>query len=67
MSAQQEVRLSVLVTYSGELRDEDEIANLVKNALEYSRQEGMLSDPEWEDTSCDQITCRIADPDEDMQ
>jgi len=65
MSTIQNFEVRVNLEYSGSQPvPAQEVEELVSNALEHCRQEGMLSKPEWEDTSCDAITCRIEE-DED--
>lgn len=65
MSTIQNFEVRVNLEYSGSKPVEPQrVEELVTNALEHCRQEGMLSDPEWEDTSCDAITCRIEEDDD---
>lgn len=57
-----QIELKVRLQYSGGELTAAEACDLLQNALEHTRQEGMLSDPEWmneparEELSCDWVT-----------
>lgn len=59
-----EVKLDLTLRYSGKEQEPEAIRDIVESALDHCRQEGMLTDPEWEETSCDGFTCTIAEDDE---
>lgn len=59
MSKQQQIHLAVTVSYSGDPVDGKRVAAVVENALEHCRQKGMLSEPEWEETSCDAVRLNL--------
>lgn len=62
MSKGQVVELTVSLKYSGEEVDRHHVEQLLQNALEHCRQESMLSDPEWEATSCDSVCVKANAP-----
>lgn len=66
MSDNQEVHLAVTIEYSGKRVDAERVVELVENALEHVRQENMLSEPEWEETSCDGIRVNLAGEDDEV-
>lgn len=55
MSKAQIVTLQVTLAYSGKEVGPKAVQDLVRNALEHCRQESMLSDPEWDETSCNAV------------
>lgn len=66
MGKQQQIHLAVTISYSGTPVDGKRVAEIVENALEHCRQEGMLSEPEWEETSCDTVRMNLVGKDEDI-
>lgn len=58
------INAAVQLTYNGVVTKEA-AGELLNNALEHCRTEGLLSDPEWlndpatEDLGCDAVRCRI--------
>ena len=52
-----QIELKVRLQYSGGDLSAEEACDMVQNALEHTRQQGMLSDPELMDKPQDELSC----------